>query len=422
MKPYLRSLRQEIAAAADSREISDDVMLCALIDETLTRYGREEQLSLSEKTADRQELIDSFRGMDLLQPLLDDEEITEIMVNGPGSIFVEKNSELYCTGKHFEEKETLEDVIQVLAAGVNRVVNTSSPIADLRMPDTGYRINVVLPPAAPDGPVMTIRKFSREALTMERLLELGSLSRAAADFLGSAVRVGCNIFISGGTGSGKTSFLNALSSYIPPEERVITIEDSLELRLQGLPDLVRLETRQANLEGENAITIRDLIRTALRMRPSRIIVGEVRGAEALDMLQAMNTGHRGSLSTGHANSCRDMLSRLETMALMADGKLPLAAVRAQIASALDLIVHLGRTADRKRRVLAVEEVLDYEGDEIRTRPIFLYRRDRGLVPCTCQPENTDKWQEFYGASPFFDREGRLHLPEDEEAPADGGRL
>ena len=408
MKQEVKRLRKEIAGSITETGISD-AELYERIDGVLTVWGRERRLSLKEKADYRKQLFDSFRGMDLLQPLLEDDSVTEIMVNGTQGIYIERGSEILRWDRRFTEREPLDDVIQVMAASVNRIVNTSSPIADLRLAD-GSRVNIVLPPVAPEGPVMTIRKFFREPLTMEKLLSLGALSEAAAAFLKSAVRCGCNIFISGGTGSGKTTFLNALSAYIPPEERVITIEDSLELQLQGLPNLVRMETRTANLEGENRITIRDLIRTALRMRPNRIIVGEVRGEEALDMLQAMNTGHRGSLSTGHANSAANMLSRLETMALMGR-ELPLTAVRSQIASALDLTVHLGRLPDGRRCVLSVDEILGMEGGEIRIESIFRYEREEGLVFTGRQPENTQKWEEVFGALPRLDRQKGFFLSE-----------
>ena len=408
MKQEVKRLRKEIAGSITETGISD-AELYERIDGVLTVWGRERRLSLKEKADYRKQLFDSFRGMDLLQPLLEDDSVTEIMVNGTQGIYIERGSEILRWDRRFTEREPLDDVIQVMAASVNRIVNTSSPIADLRLAD-GSRVNIVLPPVAPEGPVMTIRKFFREPLTMDKLLSLGALSEAAAAFLKSAVRCGCNVFISGGTGSGKTTFLNALSAYIPPEERVITIEDSLELQLQGLPNLVRMETRTANLEGENRITIRDLIRTALRMRPNRIIVGEVRGEEALDMLQAMNTGHRGSLSTGHANSAANMLSRLETMALMGR-ELPLTAVRSQIASALDLTVHLGRLPDGRRCVLSVDEILGMEGGEIRIESIFRYEREEGLVFTGRQPENTQKWEEVFGALPRLDRQKGFFLSE-----------
>ena len=407
MREELKPLRLKVAASFAGGEVPDEALL-ARIDEELTVYGRAAGLSIEEKTICRKELFDSFRGMDILQKALDDDAVTEIMVNGLEGIWLEKGSEIIRWDRGFDDRETLEEVIQLMAASVNRLVNTTTPIADLRLAD-GSRVNIVLPPAAPDGPVMTIRKFYRMPLAMDMMIQDGSVSREAADFLRSAVRCGCNIFISGGTGSGKTTFLNALSEYIPAEDRVITIEDSLELKLQGLPNLVRLETRTENLEGTGRISIRDLIRTALRMRPTRIIVGEVRGEEALDMLQAMNTGHDGSLSTGHANSAADMLSRLETMALMG-GELPLAAIRSQIASAIDLMVHLGRSEDRKRRVLAIEEVKRLENGETGCRSLFLYERGQGLVWTGLQPERQTKWKNACGAAPHFSESGRLDPP------------
>ncbi len=408
MKEELRELRKRIAAGLNGTHVSDD-MLYERIDAALTDLGRRKGMSLREKEQCRKILFDSFRGMDILQPLLEDDSVTEIMVNGTQSIYIERGSQMLRWDRRFTEREPLDDVIQIMAASVNRIVNTASPIADLRLED-GSRVNIVLPPAAPEGPVMTIRKFFRDPMTMEKLIALGSVPADVAAFLQSAVECGCNIFISGGTGSGKTTFLNALSAFIPEEERVITIEDSLELQLQGLPNLVRMETRNANLEGENRISIRDLIRTALRMRPNRIVVGEVRGEEALDMLQAMNTGHSGSLSTGHANSAANMLSRLETMALMG-GELPLAAIRSQIASALDLIVHLGRLPDRSRRVLSVDEILGMKQGEIRIESIFSYEREGGLRFTGHQPENIRKWEESTGTVPRFDAEGRFRLEE-----------
>ena len=407
MREELKPLRLAVAASFAGGEVPDEALL-ARIDEELTAYGRAKRLSIEEKALCRKELFDSFRGMDILQKALDDESVTEIMVNGLEGIWLEKGSEIIRWDRRFDDRETLEEVIQLMAASVNRLVNTTRPIADLRLPD-GSRVNIVLPPAAPDGPVMTIRKFYRSPLTMDKLTAQGSVSPEAAAFLRSAVRTGCNIFISGGTGSGKTTFLNALSEFIPASERVITIEDSLELKLQGLPNLVRLETRDENLEGSGRISIRDLIRTALRMRPTRLIVGEVRGAEALDMLQAMNTGHDGSLSTGHANSAADMLSRLETMALMG-GELPLAAVRSQIASAIDLLVHLGRTEGGKRRVLAIEEVKRLEHGETVCRALFAYARGRGLVWTGAQLERCAKWEAACGAAPHFSEGGRLDPP------------
>ena len=318
----------------------------------------------------RKELFDSFRRLDILQELVDDPTITEIMVNGTEHIFVERQGRVEELEKHFDSVGQLEDLIQQIVSRVNRTVNLASPIADARLED-GSRVHVVLAPVALNGPILTIRKFP-EPITMERLIELKSISREAAAFLQKAVERGLNIFISGGTGSGKTTILNAMSGYIPQEDRVITIEDSAELQIRHVTNLVSLETRVENRDGSQEISMRDLIRASLRMRPDRIIVGEVRGGEALEMLQAMNTGHDGSLSTGHANSAKDMLSRLETMVLMA-AELPLAAVRSQIGSALDLMVHVGRMRDRSRKVLEITEVIGYENGEIRLSPIYQFQ-------------------------------------------------
>ena len=349
-----------------SNEISDDELF-RRIDFRLSEESDVGILPAVKRLEVRREIFNSFRKLDVIQDLIDDEDVTEIMVNGQGNIFYEKGGLILRWEKSFSSQVKLEDVIQQIVAKVNRVVNTSSPIVDARLLD-GSRVNIVLPPIAPDGPIITIRRFSKEPMTMERLLKYESISEEAVEFLKGAVRGGKNIFISGGTGSGKTTFLNALSHFIPEGERVITIEDSLELQLT-VKNLVRLEARNANADGEGEITIRDLIRTALRMRPDRLIVGEVRGAETLDMLQAMNTGHDGSLSTGHGNSPRDMLSRLETMVLMG-GELPLYAVRGQIGAALDLMVHLGRFAGGSRKVVSIVEVLGYEDGEVGLREIF----------------------------------------------------
>ena len=292
------------------------------------------------------------------------------MINGTQNIFYERNGRILQSGKRFLSKDKLEDVVQQIAAGSNRLVNEASPIVDARLQD-GSRVNVVLDPIALDGPIVTIRKFSKEAITMEQLISWNSVSEEVLEFLAGLVAAGYNIFISGGTGSGKTTFLNALSQYIPKTERIITIEDNAELKIQDVPNLVRLEARNANVEGTGAVTIRDLIRSALRMRPDRIVVGEVRGEEAIDMLQALNTGHDGSLSTGHANSPQDMLSRLETMVLMGM-ELPLPAIQRQIASGIDLIVHLGRLRDRSRKVLEVSEILGYEDGEIRLKTLYKF--------------------------------------------------
>ncbi|MCI8787749.1 MAG: CpaF family protein [Lachnospiraceae bacterium] len=318
----------------------------------------------------KQELFDSLRRLDILQIFVEDSSVTEIMINGKDHIFVEQDGRLRELDIGFESTEKLQDVIQQIVAGCNRVVNEASPIVDARLPD-GARVNIVMNPIALNGPIVTIRRFPEKPITMERLLQIESISREAAAFLEKLVRAKYNIFISGGTGSGKTTFLNVLSQYIPSEERVITIEDSAELQLQGLPNLVRLETRNSNVEGCSEITIRDLIKSSLRMRPDRIIVGEVRGAEAIDMLQCLNTGHDGSMSTGHANSARDMLARLENMVLMGM-ELPLAAIRQQIASGVDIIVHLGRLRDKSRKVLEITELTGCEGNEIKRNPLFLF--------------------------------------------------
>ena len=352
-----------------TREIEDEE-LTQLIYHVLKEASEEEYLSLDEKTILGRELFNAFRKLDLLQEFLEYETITDIMINGTQNIFYERNGRILQSGKRFLSKDKLEDVVQQIAAGSNRLVNEASPIVDARLPD-GSRVNVVLDPIALDGPIVTIRKFSKEAITMEQLISWNSVSEEVLEFLAGLVAAGYNIFISGGTGSGKTTFLNALSQYIPKTERIITIEDNAELKIQDVPNLVRLEARNANVEGTGAVTIRDLIRSALRMRPDRIVVGEVRGEEAIDMLQALNTGHDGSLSTGHANSPQDMLSRLETMVLMGM-ELPLPAIQRQIASGIDLIVHLGRLRDRSRKVLEASEILGYEDGEIRLKTLYKF--------------------------------------------------
>lgn len=353
-----------------SREV-EDAEIQEMIDELVVHTGRKYALSLSRRRELGKSVFHSIRKMDVLQELVDCDEVTEIMVNGTENIFVEKAGRIYEWDKHFETREKLENVIQLIVAKCNRVVNEASPIADARL-ENGSRVNIVLAPVALNGPIITIRRFPDHPISMDDLIRFGSITRQAADFLQKLVIAGYNIFISGGTGSGKTTFLNALSHYIPGTERVITIEDSAELQLQGLPNLVRLETRNANMDGAREITMRDLIRSALRMRPDRIIIGEVRGSEAIDMLQALNTGHDGSLSTGHANSSNDMLTRLETMVLMGMD-LPLAAVRRQIASGVDIIVHLGRLRDKSRRVLEIVEIIGYENEEILTAPLYQFQ-------------------------------------------------
>ncbi len=352
-----------------TRDISDEE-LTELIYEILREVSKEEYLSLDRMSDLGRELFNAFRKLDLLQEFLEDEAVTEIMINGTQAIFYEKGGRLFRSEKRFLSKDKLEDVIQQIVAGSNRLVNEASPIVDARLAD-GSRVNVVLAPVAIDGPIVTIRKFAKEGITLEKLVSWNSIDRRTADYLISLVVAGYNIFISGGTGSGKTTFLNALSEYIPKTERIITIEDNAELQIRGVENLVRLEARNANVEGTGVITIRDLIKTALRMRPDRIIVGEVRSDEAIDMLQALNTGHDGSLSTGHANSPKDMFSRLETMVLMGMD-LPLPAIQRQIASGIDIIVHLGRLRDKSRKLLEVVEVLGYEDGEILTQTLICH--------------------------------------------------
>ena len=355
-----------------TREIEDEE-LTELIYRVLQEASSEEYLSLSRKTELGKELFNAFRKLDLLQEFLEDEGITEIMINGTRSIFFERDGRIHKSDKRFLSKEKLEDIIQQIVASSNRLVNEASPIVDARLAD-GSRVNVVLEPVAVNGPIVTIRKFGKDAITMDQLIAWNSISKEISDFLAALVAAGYNIFISGGTGSGKTTFLNALSQYIPKDERIITIEDNAELKLQDIPNLVSLEARNPNVEGTGAVTIRDLIKSALRMRPDRIIVGEVRGAEAIDMLQALNTGHDGSLSTGHANSTADMLARLETMVLMGMN-LPLPAIQRQIASGIDIIVHLGRLRDKSRKLLEVSEVLGYENGKICLQSLYKYEEE-----------------------------------------------
>ena len=380
-------LRSRIMEELDQRRHISDQELYDLIDRTIQETGRQMYLPLKERLWLRSSLYDSFRRLDILQELIDDPEVTEIMVNGAGRIFVEKHGRMELWDRRFEAVEQLEDIIQQIVSRVNRVVNVSSPIVDARLED-GSRVHVVLPPVALDGPAVTIRKFP-EPITMEKLLKYGALTQEAAEFLRWLVEARYNIFISGGTSSGKTTFLNALSAFIPRGERVITTEDSAELQIVHVPNLVRLETRNANTEGEGEVTMSQLIRAALRMRPDRIIVGEVRGKETLDMLQAMNTGHDGSLSTAHGNSARDMLSRLETMVLMA-AELPLEAIRQQISSAVDVMVHLGRLRDGSRKVLSISEIGGWENGNIQLRDLFFYSREKGRLEKTGEIENREK--------------------------------
>ncbi len=370
----MNELKQEIKSRLlekldHSMEMEDEAVQ-ELVENEVWLMGKETYIPLAEKKRLCREIYYAIRKYDVLQELLEDETVTEIMVNGPDHIFIEKEGRLQQWQTAFESEDKLLDVIQQIVAKANRVVNESSPIVDARL--FGSRVHVVLPPVALNGPILTIRRFGKTPLLIPELLRIGSVSQEICTFLEKLVIAGYNIFISGGTGSGKTTFLNALSSFIPRTERIITIEDSAELQIQGNDNLVRLETRNANVEGCKPVTIRDLIRASLRMRPDRIIVGEVRGAEAIDMLQALNTGHDGSLSTGHANSAADMIARLETMVLMGM-ELPLAAIRRQIAGGVDLIVHLGRLRDKSRRVLSVSEVVGYEQGEVLLSVIYEFQ-------------------------------------------------
>ncbi len=354
-------------------EIDEDRLL-GIIDESIEKAGGDNYIRFGERKRLRREIYNSMRKLDVLQELIEDEEITEIMVNGPEHIFIEKGGKLMETGLEFDSAERLNDIAQQIASGGNRIVNETNPILDVRLAD-GSRVNIVMHPVAIVGPVITIRKFPKEPLTMEKLINMGAITREADIVLRKLVEARYNIFISGGTGAGKTTFLNILSNYIPPDERIITVEDSAELQIQGIENLVRLEARNANVEGKNQITIRDLIKSALRMRPDRIVVGEIRDATAIDMLTAMNTGHDGSLSTGHANSPEDMLNRLETLVLMGMD-IPLEAIRQQIASAIDIVVHLGRLRDKSRKVLKICEVGQVENGKIRLYPLFQFVEEK----------------------------------------------
>ncbi len=369
-------LREDILQELGQEADIGDAQLLESIDRVLGRAASDYGMNLKERLELKDRLFNSFRRLDVLQELLDDRSVTEIMINSPDEIFIEKNNTIRRWDLSFENTERLEDIIQQIVSRINRRVNTSHPIADARLPD-GSRVHIVLPPVALKGPTVTIRKFP-EPIDMERMISTGTISREAAELLRELVRAGYNIFISGGTSSGKSTFLNALSAYIPGDERVITIEDSAELRIRHVRNLVSLETRDANSEGDGEINMSMLIKASLRMRPDRIIVGEVRGAEVLDMLSAMNTGHDGSLSTGHANSTGDMLTRLESMMLMAV-ELPLPAVRKQIAAGLDIMVHLQRLRDHSRRVTEISEIKGYEDGEIRLNRLFEYTHEGGRL-------------------------------------------
>ena len=362
--------------------VTDELPLSQLSDEQLTaeienivvEQTRGQYLSIQTRVDLVQQVYSSIRGFGLLDSIIGDDSITEVMINGPDNIFIEKSGKLTKLESSFESQRRLEDIIQRIVGMAGREVNQANPICDTRLPD-GSRVNVVLPPISLCGPILTIRKFSKNPMTIEKLIEYGSITREIADKLELLVKAKYNIFISGGTGSGKTTFLNALSNYIPKDERVITIEDSAELQITGVENLVSLETRNANASGAGEVSIRDLIKSSLRMRPERIVVGEVRGGEALDMLQAMNTGHDGSLSTGHANSTEDMLSRLETMVLQGASGLPLEAIRHQIGSAIDIIIHLSRLRDKSRKTMEITEVVGYKNGEIILNPLYVFKED-----------------------------------------------
>ena len=375
-----------------SRDMTD-AEVYSLIDETLTEFPERRLLDFNGRVRLRREIFNSIKKLDVIQEYLEDETVTEIMINGTDGIFVERNGKVFKSDKKFATPERLADIVQQIVAGCNRAVNEASPIADARL-KTGERVNIVLPPISlNNGPIVTLRRFPNKPITMERLIEIGSLSVEASEFMKKLVVSGYNIFISGGTGSGKTTFLNALSQYIPSKERIITIEDSAELRILDAENLVRLETRAGNMAESKPVTIRDLIRSALRMRPERIIVGECRGEEALDMLQAMNTGHDGSLSTGHANSAKDMVARLETMVIMG-ADIPISAIRSQIASGIDIIVHLGRLRDGSRKVMEIAETNDVSGGEVVLNRLFSY--EDGELKRVGRLIHKDKYYRTYG--------------------------
>ena len=364
-------LKKQILERVDlSREVSDEEIQ-ELIDELVLSCGKERHLSLNERCRIKKELFYALRKMDVLQELLEEKSVTEIMVNGTDGIFLEKNGKLSRWEKSFSSKERILDIIQQITGACNRVVNEASPIVDARL-DNGDRVHVVLPPVAVNGPIITIRRFPEEPVTMQKLLELESLSEEEAEFLKRAVQAGYSILVAGGTGSGKTTFLNILAGHILQDERVIVIEDTAELQIRNVPNLVRLETRDGGAEDCREISMRDLIKAALRMRPTRLIIGEVRGAEAFELLTCLNTGHDGSLSTCHANSTADTITRLETMVLMGM-ELPLQAIRRQIASGVDLIVYLGRLRDKSRRLLEITEVTGMKGEQVELNPLFLFR-------------------------------------------------
>lgn len=396
MDKIFNRIREEVLLRIDTTRDVGEEEISELCDRVFLEL-KDISISASKKTEYRKLLLNDIKKLDVIQELMDDDEITEIMVNGWDSIFYEKKGFVRRWEKHFENEKRLKDIVQRIAGASNKIVNEAIPISDTRLKD-GSRVNIVMNPIAINGPIITIRKFYDIPLSIDRLIEINSITREASEFLKALVISGYNIFISGGTGSGKTTFLNALSNYIPEHERVITIEDSAELKLMSVDNLVRLEARKANVEGKNEITIRDLIKSALRMRPDRIVVGEVRGAEAIDMLSAMNTGHDGSLSTGHGNGPVDMLLRLETMVLMGMD-MPVSAIRRQIASAIDIVVHLGRLRDRSRRVLSISEIDGIKDEEIHLNTLYEFVEEGlddnngikgALKPCKTTLKNTKK--------------------------------
>jgi pilus assembly protein CpaF len=396
MDNIFNRIREEVLLRIDTTRDVGEEEISELCDRVFSEL-KDISISASKKTEYRKLLLNDIKKLDVIQELMDDDEITEIMVNGWDSIFYEKKGFVRRWEKHFENEKRLKDIVQRIAGASNKIVNEAIPISDTRLKD-GSRVNIVMDPIAINGPIITIRKFYDIPLSIDRLIEINSITREASEFLKALVISGYNIFISGGTGSGKTTFLNALSNYIPEHERVITIEDSAELKLMSVDNLVRLEARKANVEGKNEITIRDLIKSALRMRPDRIVVGEVRGAEAIDMLSAMNTGHDGSLSTGHGNGPVDMLLRLETMVLMGMD-MPVSAIRRQIASAIDIVVHLGRLRDRSRRVLSISEIDGIKDEEIHLNTLYEFVEEGlddnngikgALKPCKTTLKNTKK--------------------------------
>lgn len=366
-------LKRIVLNSIDMTKEIDNKELHGVIDGVIEEDSQYKYISVQKRRDIHKKIFDSIRGFGVIEEALEDQEVTEIMINGKDNIFVEKKGRIYKLKEKFGSENELNNMIQQIVGNTNRRVNETNPIVDTRLPD-GSRVNVILPPVALDGAIVTIRKFSKNIITMDEMVNMGTITEDAANFMNKLVKAGYNIFISGGTGSGKTTFLNVLSNYIPEDERVITIEDSAELNLKSVDNIVRMETRQANTEGQNQITIRDLIKTSLRARPDRIIVGEVRGVETLDMLQAMNTGHDGSMSTGHANSLRDMLNRLETMVLMGI-EMPLQAIRAQIVGGIDIMVHLGRMRDKSRKVLEIDEVLGIEKGEIVLNPLYIFEEE-----------------------------------------------